>query len=183
MRRRALGVRWSRWTFLSLSLSFSALAAVRANDVCDQDVERYCKDVTPGQGRVRDCLTRNEALLSSACAAQWTPLKEEWSQVPAPCGPDANMLCGDILPGRGGIFACLRDHILELPEACQDALSPNRSLQGGSSDTHALEEPCIGDIRDFCQNVPSGEGRLVRCLEDHRAQISQRCRDVLWRRK
>ena len=37
---------------------------------CQQDSDKYCKDVQPGQGRKIKCLKDNEANLSSDCKAQ-----------------------------------------------------------------------------------------------------------------
>lgn len=35
--------------------------------------------------------------------------------------------------------------------------------------------PCDADIKKFCSNVQPGEGRIVACLRQNRAQISQEC--------
>lgn len=38
-----------------------------AHAVCMQDIEKFCADVKPGQGRMRECLKKNQAGLSQAC--------------------------------------------------------------------------------------------------------------------
>lgn len=38
--------------------------------VCAADAEKLCKDVKPGEGRVRDCLIKNSAKLSEGCKAR-----------------------------------------------------------------------------------------------------------------
>jgi hypothetical protein len=35
---------------------------------------------------------------------------------------------------------------------------------------------CGSDTRKFCRGVKAGEGRVVRCLWQHRAQLSDRCK-------
>jgi hypothetical protein len=40
-----------------------------AKDACAADVEKFCKGVKPGEGRVVGCLRKNEAQLSEACRA------------------------------------------------------------------------------------------------------------------
>jgi Cysteine rich repeat len=42
-------------------------AKVRA--ACRADVERLCKDVKPGEGRIRECLKTHAAELSDSCKA------------------------------------------------------------------------------------------------------------------
>ena len=37
---------------------------------CQQELSTYCKDVTPGEGRILDCMVANRPKLSSACAQQ-----------------------------------------------------------------------------------------------------------------
>ncbi|MBN1545611.1 MAG: hypothetical protein JW902_03025 [Syntrophaceae bacterium] len=34
---------------------------------CDQEINSYCKDVTPGEGRLIDCLDKNMAKVSARC--------------------------------------------------------------------------------------------------------------------
>ena len=38
-----------------------------AKSACEADAAKFCKDVKPGQGRLRDCLKANEASLSAEC--------------------------------------------------------------------------------------------------------------------
>lgn len=42
----------------------------KAAKICAADVEKLCKDVKPGEGRVRDCLIKNSAKLSDGCKAR-----------------------------------------------------------------------------------------------------------------
>lgn len=37
--------------------------------ICQADIDKFCKDVPPGPGRVRDCLVAHEAELSAECKA------------------------------------------------------------------------------------------------------------------
>jgi hypothetical protein len=41
-----------------------------------------------------------------------------------------------------------------------------------------LREKCGADIKKFCSNVKPGEGRVVRCLQDNEAKLSQPCKDA-----
>jgi len=52
-------------------LSVSAIAKDGADPfaVCHQDMQRLCKDVKPGEGRIIKCMMDNEARASAGCAA------------------------------------------------------------------------------------------------------------------
>ena len=41
-------------------------------DVCQNDVQQFCKDINPGGGRLAQCLKQHESELSSTCKAELT---------------------------------------------------------------------------------------------------------------
>ena len=43
--------------------------------VCAADAEKLCKDVKPGEGRVRDCLIKNAAKLTDGCKTRVDKMK------------------------------------------------------------------------------------------------------------
>jgi hypothetical protein len=45
------------------------------NNVCAADTQKLCKDVKPGEGRVRDCLIKNAGKLSDDCKARTEKMK------------------------------------------------------------------------------------------------------------
>src|SRR5262249_59690460 len=38
---------------------------------------------------------------------------------------------------------------------------------------------CRGDVEKFCQGIPPGGGRLIRCLEENSAKLSAGCKKVI----
>ena len=52
-----------------LGLSLSGGAAMAKHHPCHADRQKFCKDVKPGEGRVRACLNEHQADLSAKCKA------------------------------------------------------------------------------------------------------------------
>ncbi|MDT8287609.1 MAG: cysteine rich repeat-containing protein, partial [Elusimicrobiales bacterium] len=46
------------------------------NNVCAADAAKLCKDVKPGEGRMRDCLQKNVKKLSDECKTRQEKVKE-----------------------------------------------------------------------------------------------------------
>ncbi|KAF0127219.1 MAG: hypothetical protein FD189_428 [Elusimicrobia bacterium] len=44
--------------------------------VCAEDIQKLCKDVKPGEGRMRDCLQKNIKKLSEECQTRQEKVKE-----------------------------------------------------------------------------------------------------------
>jgi Cysteine rich repeat len=42
-----------------------------------------------------------------------------------------------------------------------------------------LAAACRGDVQRFCEGTPLGGGRVIRCLEENAAKLSQGCRKVM----
>ncbi len=42
-----------------------------------------------------------------------------------------------------------------------------------------LAAECGGDVQRFCRQVPMGGGRVLRCLQDHKDQLSAPCKRAL----
>lgn len=45
--------------------------AERVREECKPDVEKFCKGIAPGGGRIRSCLRARQAELNPACAAEF----------------------------------------------------------------------------------------------------------------
>ncbi len=104
-------------------------AAQKMHDACGGDVERFCKNVEPGGGRLMECLKEHKDELSPACremkfrakAYMKEHKKERMAAVEDACRGDVNEFCKDVEPGDGRIMHCLKDHKSELSEGCRNA--------------------------------------------------------------
>jgi hypothetical protein len=89
---------------------------------CKADVERLCKGVKPGGGRIIRCVKEHEADLSTECKEAMAEARQEIREWAQACEPDVQKFCKDAKPGGGRILRCLGEHEAELAPACKAAL-------------------------------------------------------------
>jgi hypothetical protein len=85
---------------------------------CRADIEKFCKDVKPLQGRVVKCMREHEGELSQACKNHIAEAKEQQKEFVRDCKADASKFCKDVKPGGGRIINCLKPHQAELSAGC-----------------------------------------------------------------
>lgn len=101
-----------------------------ALDGCGNELQAYCSNVSPGEGRLVYCARAHEDKLSSQCiaainrAGYWlTYLTATIDYVATQCGPDAAKYCPDVRLGEQRVLNCLASHREQLEEYCRVALS------------------------------------------------------------
>jgi len=90
--------------------------------VCSDDIEKYCKEIKPGSGRLLNCLKSHEAELSVSCRGKINELQGIIKDCEQACSGDIAQFCKDIQPGGGRIIKCLREHDKELSSSCSAKL-------------------------------------------------------------
>ena len=88
----------------------------KAAAACQADLEKFCKDVKPGGGRLIKCLKDHEADLSAGCKAVREEKKGKFLEN-HPCASDMAKFCKD-LQGKDRA-ACMKEHAKDLSAACQ----------------------------------------------------------------
>jgi hypothetical protein len=96
---------------------------------CKTELEKYCNQVTPGQGRVLACLYAYGDKLSSKCeyalydaAVQLERAVAALSYVANECDADMEKYCESIEPGEGRLLECLEKHDKEVSGRCKQAI-------------------------------------------------------------
>jgi cysteine rich repeat protein len=90
-----------------------------------------------------------------------------------PCLTDIEKFCANVPIGGGRIQTCLKEHEKELSPECA-ARHENLEKEMGR-----LAASCRYDISRFCWDISPGRGRVGRCLERHRSDLSPVCNDQL----
>ncbi len=82
-------------------------------------------------------------------------------------------LCPDITSGPGSFGACLKQHESQLSAACQQHLSRV------AAKLEAVRQACQPDVQSFCSDVTPGHGAIIKCLRQHKGELSQTCKEQL----
>lgn|SRR4030066_853422 len=108
---------------LIVSLLLIAVASMAyAQDIkrqgpCKADIEKFCKNIKPGQGRLAKCIKAHEKDLSPACKNRTETDREKLPAFIKACKPDTDALCRGIKPGDGRLIKCLKENksLLSIP--------------------------------------------------------------------
>jgi hypothetical protein len=120
------------------ALFSSAYAAEQHAGACKADVEKLCKDVQPGEGRVLECLQTHKADVSPKCTAHLKEVQASVKQLSAACKPDVEKYCLDTPAGKGAIAKCLKAHSDDLSADCKTAVA---KMKGAAKARHPMQQP------------------------------------------
>lgn len=119
-----------RMQFLVLALAVLCLSLCLGTDVsakdmgpCAGDVEKFCKGVEAGGGRVSKCLKEHENELSAACKEKTAEVRKKMKEMHQACEDDVTKFCKDVEAGHAGIKKCLKEHESELSAECREKIS------------------------------------------------------------
>lgn len=96
---------------------------------CKTELETYCKNVTPGDGRVIACIYAHEDKLSGHCenalydsAQQLENAVAALAYLATECDADIEKHCSNVEPGEGRIMDCMEPHLNNVSKRCQKAM-------------------------------------------------------------
>jgi len=96
---------------------------------CKVELEKYCSQVTPGQGRILGCLYAYQDKLSGKCeyalydaAVQLERAVAALAYVANECDNDLDKLCSSVPVGEGRLLKCLEKNDAQVSGRCKQAL-------------------------------------------------------------
>ena len=111
------------------------LAAQSIFDSCSKDIESYCSQVTPGNGRLSACLYSYEDKISDECDAATEDLSNllDWfletvRYTMDQCADDIQKYCAGTEFGGGRILSCLANKSSQVADGCREAVSLHGKL-------------------------------------------------------
>jgi len=96
---------------------------------CEKELTSYCKDVTPGEGRILACLYAHSDKLTGQCeyalydaAVQLERFVAALGYVANECDADLDKFCAEVAVGEGRILNCLDENASKISARCNQAL-------------------------------------------------------------
>jgi outer membrane protein OmpA-like peptidoglycan-associated protein len=97
---------------------------------CGKDIEKYCKKVNLGGGRVQQCLSQNQASVSAGCKANMAGMVAQLQKRAAArvavgrvCEGDIQRFCAGIQPGDGNLLECFAKVKRNIGAQCRQAVT------------------------------------------------------------
>jgi hypothetical protein len=97
---------------------------------CEKEIESYCSQVSPGEGRMLACFYAHEDKLTGQCQYALYQAANTLDQavsalqyVASECENDIMQNCADVQMGEGRIIECLRGNPDTVSESCKQALN------------------------------------------------------------
>lgn len=104
-----------------------------ATYACMEEIEKYCREIQPGKGRLLACLDENRTDLSPLCQGKLEQTKARLLEARQICAVDIDKFCPGVEPGEGRIIKCLKENLSQLSPACRE----KAELYGGTAPTPA----------------------------------------------
>ena len=90
------------------------------------------------------------------------------AEVTGACLADAKAQCPGVEAGGGKIRECLKMHLKDLSEPCEQVVLKAVAAKA-----------CVDDVKKLCAGIEPGEGRIEACMKAHVADISDVCKVAL----
>jgi hypothetical protein len=92
------------------------------------------------------------------------------AQQEGPCAADAAKLCPGIAAGDGRIAKCLHENKDKVSAECK---ATKEKMKAAFKE---VKEACHDDVEKFCGSVQAGKGRIIKCMKEHKEEVSEGCR-------
>ncbi len=152
----------------ALALAAPAFSAEKGKGPCAADTEKFCKDVKPGEGRVKACLQEHEKDLSQACRERKALRAEKR-------GGNREGKAALAKDGKGG-GACMRQYGKGFASGFRNGFKMRRGLGQGKDGKRKGTSACAADTKKLCGDVKPGEGRVKACLQKNLEKLSEGCK-------
>jgi len=100
---------------------------------CMDELERFCKGVKSGEGRLIECLEGHKSELSPVCSGKVDQFRSRVEESKKICAADIGKFCPDVQLGQGRLLRCLKDKLTDLSPPCRGQLQLYGAMTPASS--------------------------------------------------
>ncbi len=96
------------------------------------------------------------------------------------CETELRSYCSQVTPGDGRLLHCMAAHEDKISGRCQYAFYQAATiLEQMATAINYVASQCATDIETHCSDVALGEGRILVCLEENDAEVSDVCKQAV----
>ncbi len=96
------------------------------------------------------------------------------------CETELRSYCSQVTPGDGRLLHCMAAHEDKISGRCQYAFYQAATILEQMATAIAyVASQCATDIETHCSDVAMGEGRILVCLEENEAEVSDVCKQAV----
>jgi len=96
------------------------------------------------------------------------------------CETELRSYCSQVTPGDGRLLHCMAAHEDKISGRCQYAFYQAATILEQMATAIAyVASQCATDIETHCSDVAMGEGRILVCLEENEAEVSDTCNQAI----
>ena len=167
----------------SIGVILGANGVASAQSVCSEDIAKFCKDNQANKADMMYCLESHENELSASCKKHITKIsdmREKAKEYPPVCKDDVSRLCKNVLPGKGDILKCLKEHENVLSAPCKEHTI---DASERAEKAKIFHEACGGDAAKLCRDSRFKRLGVVKCLEQNADKLSDSCKELIEKEK
>ncbi|MEW5310424.1 MAG: hypothetical protein WDW38_002223 [Sanguina aurantia] len=163
-------------------------------EACRSDVEVYCKDVEPGEGRVHQCLRFNRDKISEKCRNEEMKLAAiEYRDIRLRpklnklCSEEKAVYCKDAKPGKARVVKCLMENMAQpnFGEECKEELQKREdAMKSDYRYDIGVFTNCATDVDVYCKEARSklrGNATVLKCLVENFRVLADQCQTEMSR--
>lgn len=107
-------------------LLMPALSPAEVQTPCNETINKFCKDVVPGDGRIMKCLNDHRDDQSIAYKDWIEDQQKSMQELMAVCAEDIARWCRNAPPDKASMYFCLLDNYISLRLDCRSRLGEVR---------------------------------------------------------
>jgi len=161
---------------------------------CRTDVDKFCPNVDPGEGRIHECLRNHRKELSEACRKEELVLEEMEAEnielrpgILRACKDERPMFCKGVVPGGARMFRCLAEKVsdADFGEVCRkEVVGKLQRRQANWKLDPPLRKACKEHVFTYCDaedKQGQEQGAVYKCLVRHYEDLDSKCQKEIGR--